>query len=93
MAAHYRDLRNQSRDFETVGNQWLVDRSMNAWGLELFVESCWDGIEKMIIGGKIPPERERDLKLTFSYRGMTITLDPGIGLAAWDRPSKKVSEE
>ncbi len=83
----YRDLRNQSRDFETIGNQWLLDLRLNAFGLELFVESYWDMIEKMIVNSKIPPERERNLKLTFTYRGMTITLDPGIGLAAWERPS------
>jgi len=64
-----------------------MDRLLNAIGLELFIESYWDVIEKLIIGGAIPPERERDLKLTFSYRGMTITLDPSIGLAAWDRPT------
>ncbi len=83
----YRDLRNQSRDFESVGNQHLLDLNLNAFGLELFVESYWNTVEKMIVGGHIPPERERTLKLTFSYRGMTITLDPRIGLAAWERPA------
>ena len=82
-----RDLRNQSRDFETTGNQWLLDLRLNAFGLEVFVESYWDTIEKLIVSGKIPPERERDLELMFSYRGMTITLDPSIGLAAWERPT------
>lgn len=82
-----RDLRNQSRDFETVGNQWLFNRGMNAWALELFVESRWDAIEELIVGGRIPRELEKDLTLTFNYRGMTITIDPSIGLAAWDRPT------
>ena len=90
---NYRDLRNQSRDFETIGNQRLLDLRLNAFGLELFVESYWDTIEKMIVGSQIPPEREQDLKLTFSYRGMTITLDPGIGLAAWERPSSQAAPE
>ena len=83
----YQDLRNQSRDFETVGNQWLLNLRLNAFGLELLVESYWDTMEKMIVGGQIPSERERDLKLKFNYRGMTITLDPSIGLAAWERPA------
>lgn len=56
-------------------------------------ESYWDTIEKMIVSGRIPPEREPDLKLTFSYRGMTITLDPGIGLEAWERPPAQVAAE
>ena len=89
----YRDLRNQSRDFETVGNQWLIDLRLNAFGLELFVESYWDTIEKMIVSGRIPPECEQDLKLTISYRGMTITLDPGIGLEAWERPPAQAAPE
>ncbi len=88
----YRDLRNQSRDFQTVGNQWLVDRHLNAWGLELFVESYWDTIEKLIVSGGVPPNREVGLKMTFSYRGMTITLDPGIGLAAWERPASEPTD-
>ena len=89
----YRDLRNQSRDFETTGNQWLLDLRLNAFGLELFVESYWDTIEKLIVSGRIPPERERDLKLTFTYRGMTATLDPGVGLAAWKRPPAQAAPE
>ncbi len=85
MASH-RDLRNQSRDFETCGNQWLLDLRLNAFGLELLAESYWDTIEKMIVDGTVPPGREPDLKLEFVYRGMKITLDPSIGLAAWKRP-------
>ena len=85
----YRDLRNQSRDFETIGNQWLIDLGLNAFALELLVESYWDMIEKMIANDTIPPEREPELKLVFQYRGMTITLDPSIGLAAWERPSSR----
>lgn len=85
----YRDLRNQSRDFDTAGNQFLLDLDLNAFGMELFVESYWDTIEKMVVSGMISPEREPDLKLTFTYRGMTITLDPSVGLAAWERPTAK----
>lgn len=87
-----RDLRNQSRDFETIGNQWLIDRLLNAFGLELFIESYWDVIESLIIRGKIPPECERELRIKFDYRGMTITIDPSIGLAAWDRPTIEPEE-
>jgi hypothetical protein len=87
-----RDLRNQSRDFETCGNQKLVDLGLNAWGFELFVESYWDQIEEMIFMGEIPPDREPDLVLELTYRGMKITLDPGPGLAAWDRPEKVGAE-
>lgn len=86
MMSGYRDLRNQSRGFDTVGNQWLLNLGLNGFGLELLVESYWNTMEKMIVGGHIPSERERDLKLTFTYRGMTITLDPSIGLDAWERP-------
>jgi hypothetical protein len=87
-----RDLRDQSRDFETCGNKRLTDLRLNAWGFELFVESYWDQIEKMITSGGVPPDREPDLVLELTYRGMKITLDPGPGLAAWDRPEKATAE-
>jgi hypothetical protein len=87
-----RDLRNQSRDFETCGNKRLTDLGLNAWGFELFVESYWDQIEEMIIVDGLPPDREPDLVLELTYRGMRITLDPGPGLAAWDRPKEADAE-
>lgn len=85
----YRDLRNQSRDFNTVGNQAILDLNLNAFGLELFVESYWDTIEQLIVGGHVKPDDETKLKKEFVYRGMTITLDPAIGLALWERPKEE----
>ena len=80
-----RDFRNESRRWPTCGTQRLLDLGLNGFGLELFVESYWTRIAKMLqvsgdrdgtgAGGKTLRE-----PLVLEYRGMTITLDPGIGL-------------
>jgi hypothetical protein len=76
-----RDLRNQSRDFPSCGTQRLLDLGLNGFGLELFVESYWNTIEKF--GDDLTDEQRT---LSFVYRGMTITLDPKVGFDLWERP-------
>lgn len=76
------DLRNLSRDWPSVGNQMLLDRRLNAFGLELFVESYWEWIADLIEAK--PDSPREDLVQEFQYRGMTIRLDPTVGLEAWD---------
>ena len=80
-----RDFRNESRRWPTCGTQRLLDLGLNGFGLELFVESYWTTIAKMLhhagdrdgTGIQSKPFRK---PLVLDYRGMTITLDPGIGL-------------
>ncbi len=68
------DLRNRSRNFASMGNQKLLDAGLNAFGLELFVESLWDAIERDL-------ERGAEVKpLEFLYRGMSVVIDPTTGL-------------
>ena len=74
-----RDLRNESRNWPSVGNQKFLDLGLNAFGLELFVESYWDTISKMVGDDFSDPAK---WILTLPYRGMTITLDPTVGFAA-----------
>ncbi len=77
-----RDLRNQSRDFPSCGTQRLLDLGLNGFGLELFVESWWDTLEK--IGDGLTEEQRR---LSFTYRGVEITIDPKVGFDLWERPA------
>ncbi len=75
-----RDFREESRTWPTCGNQKLVDMRLNGWGLELFVESIWDTLAKLVNEEIIDP---REIKpLILEYRGMTISFDPTIGLEA-----------
>ena len=76
------DLRNLSRAWPSCGTQALLDTGLNGFGLELFVESYWDAVGRSL---DARPEIPRDeLVVEFEYRGMTIRLDPTVGLEAWD---------
>lgn len=81
MSGEKRDLRNESREWATVGMQRILDLRMNAFGLELFVESYWDTLALLLEhneASKVTAQLVEPLVLTF--RGMTITLDPTKGL-------------
>jgi hypothetical protein len=80
-----RDLRNESRKWPSVGNQALVDMRLNAFGLELFVESYWETLGLLIApDGTVGAEEIREIMkpMVIAYRGMTVTLDPRPGLEA-----------
>ena len=85
------DLRNLSRDWPTCGNQALMDLRLNPFGLELFVESYWDVIA-MLVEDKMDFPREKLIR-EFKYRGMTIRLDPTVGLEAWDAEDRPQDTE
>lgn len=80
------DLRNLSRTWPSCGTQLLLDTGLNGFGLELFVESYWDAVARSL---EDRPDVPRDeLIVEFEYRGMTIRLDPTVGLEAWDSAHK-----
>jgi hypothetical protein len=78
-----RDLRNESRKWPGVGNQKLLDMQLNAFGLELFVESYWETLALLIGRFTSADEVRRIMEpMVVAYRGMTVTLDPRPGLEA-----------
>ncbi len=76
------DFRNLSRAWPSCGNQLLIDHGLNAFGLELFVESYWDAVARTL--DHDPSVARESLTIEVEYRGMRVRLDPTPGLEAWD---------